>query len=149
MAERLDASETLRRFEAAVQEARAFFGIDPLWRTPVRAGNPGDGAARIDADRSYLFAPITIDLDYYQENPEKIRSDGAHEAAHLLTEEIWQLWRHLPVDVHGDDTLTGKLFRDAVESATVRLERLFMREYGKQPVTLEQFGGPDLTPPPR
>lgn len=126
--DRLDASETLRRFEAAVTEARAFFGIDPLWQTPVRAGDVGGGAARIDADRSYLLAPITVDLNYYQTYPEKIRSDAAHEVAHLLTEEVWQVWRHLPEDVHGDDTLTGRLMRDAIETATVRLERLFVRE---------------------
>ena len=122
----LDASETLRRFEAAVTEARAFFGIDPLWQTPVRAGDVGGGAARIDADRSYLLAPITVDLNYYQTNPEDIRQHAAHEVAHLLTEEVWQVWRHLPPDVHGDDTLTGKLMRDAIETATVRLERLFL-----------------------
>ena len=130
-----------------MQEAREFFGIDPLWQTPVRAGNAGGDAAQIDADRSYLFAPITIDLDYYQENPEKIRGDGAHEAAHLLTEEIWQLWRHLPSETSGDDSVTGKLMRDAIESATVRLERLFMREAGRKVVTLEQFD-PDTPPTP-
>lgn len=123
-----DASETLSAWEAAVAEAREFFGVDPLWRIEVSAGEVGGGAARIDASRAYFNAPITVDLDYYQFRPDCIRKDAAHEVAHLLTEEIWQLWRHLPDETSGDESLTGKLMRDAIESTTARLERLFLRE---------------------
>ncbi len=130
---RLDPSETMRRLEAAVVEARAFFGVDPLWVTEIRAEGAGTGAARIDASPAYLKAPIGVDLDYYQYNPEKIRRDMAHEIAHLITAEMWHLWRHLPADVQGDDNVAGKLMRDALEVATVRLERLFLRERPEVP----------------
>lgn len=128
MMQRLDPTDTMHRLEAAVEEAREFFKVDPIWTIEIRAEGAGSGAARIDASRAYLKAPIGVDLDYYQHNPEKIRRDMAHEIAHLVTAEIWQVWRHLPEDVQGDDTVTGRLMRDALEAATVRLERLFMRE---------------------
>lgn len=130
----LDASETLRRCEAAVAEARAFFGIDPLWAIPVFPEGAGDAPCHIKAESGYFNAPVSIDLDYYQRKPHLIRQDMAHEVAHLVTWEVVQAVRKLPdefCDPKGGPM--GEVIREAIENATVRLERLFMRERPEGP----------------
>lgn len=127
----LDANETLRRFEAAVQEARDFFGVDPAWQTPVHA-KASDGA-EINAHPGYLRAPISIELDFFQQNPERIREYAAHEVAHLLSAEINRLRSVLPDEYRDLDTPAGTMFNDALECLTVRLERLFLRERPETP----------------
>lgn len=130
----LDATETLSRLHAAVAEARAFFGIDPLWNTPVFPEGAGDAPCCIKAESGYFHAPVSVDLDYYQRKPHLIRQDMAHEVAHLVTWEVVLAVRKLPEefrDPRGGPM--GEVIRDAIENATVRLERLFIRERPEQP----------------
>ena len=127
----LDANETLRRFEAAVQEARDFFGVDPAWQTPVHA-KAADGA-EISAHPGYLNAPIHIELDFFQQHPERIREFAAHEVAHILSAEVNRLRSVLPEEYRDTDAPAGRMFNDALECLTVRLERLFMRERPETP----------------
>lgn len=124
----LDVGETMHRLEAAVMEARAFFGIDPLYHTPVRP-DKADGAAEVRPSHGYLFAPIGVDVYYYQQHPELIRQDMAHEVAHLLSAEMVALNEHMPEEwQYGSQAAQGRMFKMALETLTVRLERLFMRE---------------------
>lgn len=123
---RLEAGETLRRLEAAVQEARAFFGIDLAWQTPVKAD--GSDGASIVAHVGYLDAPITVNLDFFQREPERIREFMAHEVAHIVSAEVNRLRSVLPPEYRDADTPAGRMFDDALECLTVRLERLFLRE---------------------
>lgn len=116
----------MRRFEAAVQEARAYFGIDPAWRTPVQA-KASDGAY-VTAHPGYLDAPICIELDFFQRHPEKIREYAAHEVAHILSAELNRLRSVMPEEFQNKDAPAGRMFDDALEALTVRLERLFLRE---------------------
>lgn len=127
---RLEAGETIRRLEAAVTEARTFFGIDPLYVTPVRATLEANEAANIEAGDGYLYANINVSLDYYQRNPELIRQDMAHEVGHLLSNEILQLQKRMPEEWRDHQQAPALLMVDAIETLTVRLERLFMRERG-------------------
>lgn len=127
--EKLDAGETMRRLEAAVEEARAFYGIDPLYILDVRAASMSRGqAACIDAGDPYRRCTIDVDFDYYQENPELIRRDMAHEVAHLMSNELIQLWRRMPEEWQNRDAPQGGMLHDAIETLTIRLERLFLRE---------------------
>lgn len=123
-----DASETLRALEAAVTEARTFFGIDPLFRTPVLAEGAGDAACRIHVSPGYFQRPIGVDLDYYQRKPEEIRRGMAHEVAHLATDELASIFQRMPPEWSDADQPLARLLIDALEKATVRLECLFMRE---------------------
>lgn len=125
---RLDASETLRRCEAAVTEARAFFGIDPLYLLEVRPTLSAHEAAEIDAGDGYLRCHIGVSVNYYQENPDFIRRDMAHEVAHLMSNEVLQLQRRMPPEWRDREQAPGGLMADALETLTVRLERLFLRE---------------------
>lgn len=109
-------------------EARQFFGIDPLYILNVRAILDGGQAANIDAGDGYLRATIGVSLDYYQEHPEHIRRDMAHEVGHLMGNEILSLISRFPDGWADQSTPHGGLFRDAIETLTVRLERLFLRE---------------------
>ena len=123
----LDPSETIHRLEAAVAEARTFFGIDPLFETPIRA-DKADGGAHILIEPGYFFRPISVDLDYYQRNPHTIREDMAHEVAHLVTDELASAFQRLPPEFSKEGEPVAMLLVDALEKATVRLDRLFMRE---------------------
>ena len=122
----LEAGETMRRLEAAVQEARTFFGIDPLYETPVVYNHP-DGAS-ITADPAYLRAPIRVELDFFQREPERIREFMAHEVAHILSAELTRVRAMLPAEWLDATTPQGRIYNDALESLTVRLEKLFLRE---------------------
>lgn len=123
---KLDASETLARCEAAVTEARAFFAVDPLWDTPITAG--AEDGAHITCHVGYYHAPIQIELNYFQENPHLIRETMAHEVAHILSAELNRMRSFLPSEYKDADTAQGRIFHDALESLTVRLEKLFLRE---------------------
>lgn len=127
MGERQDAGETMQQLEAAIAEARVFFGIDPLFDTPVRA-DKADGGAQIFVNPGYFHRPISVDLDYYQRNPLLIREDMAHEVAHLVTDELTSMFQRLPPECSKEGEPLALLLVDAVEKATVRLEKLFMRE---------------------
>ncbi len=124
--EKLEAGETVRRLEAAIEEARAFFGVDPMWNTPLLANT--DGGAHVDMKIGYLEAPISVNLDFFQKYPERIREYMGHEVAHLLSAEVHRLSAVLPPEYRDTDTPAGRMFEDALESLTVRLERLFLRE---------------------
>lgn len=117
----------MRQLEAAVQEARTFFRIDPLFETPVWA-DKADGGAHITIKPGYFHRPISVDLDYYQRNPQAIRSSMAHEAAHLVTDELASMFQRLPAEWRNDDQPLAQLLIDALEKATVRLEGIYVRE---------------------
>lgn len=125
---KLPPGEAMSRLEAAVAEARAFYGLDPLYLLEVRACLSAGEAACIDAGDGYLRSTIGVNLDYYQENPQVIRRDMAHEVAHLMSNEVMQLIRRMPEEWRDRDAPQGGLLADAVETLTVRLERLFLRE---------------------
>ena len=116
----------MQRLEAAVLEARAFFGIDPLWDTPV-IYNHSDGAC-MTADPAYLRAPIRVELDFFQREPERIREFMCHEVAHILSAELTRVRAMLPAEWLDATTPQGRIYQDAIESLTVRLEKLFLRE---------------------
>lgn len=124
----LDPGETFKRLEAAVVEARAFFGIDPLYIITLQATLDNDGAAGIDAGDGYLRCAISFSMDYYQRNPEIIRRDMAHEVAHLMANEVLQLQKRMPEEWQDKNAPAGGMFADAIETLTSRLERLFIRE---------------------
>ena len=128
---RQDAGETMRQLEAAVAEARAFFGVDPLFDTPILA-DKSDGGVQMKISPGYYWRPISVDLDYYQTKPHLIREDMAHEVAHLMTDELASLFQRLPPECSDRDQPLAMLLVDAVEKATVRLEKLFMRERPEQ-----------------
>ncbi len=127
MSDRLEPNEAMRRLEAAVAETRAFYGIDPLVDTPVRA-DKSDGAAQIEIRPGYFLRPISVDLDYYQRFPHLIRQDMAHEVGHLVTDELACMFQRLPPAWSDEDQPLARLLVDAIEKATVRLEKLFLRE---------------------
>lgn len=127
MSERLDANETIRRLEAAVLEARLFYGIDPLYDIPIRA-DKAEGAAQIEIRPGYFFRPISVDLDYYQRSPHLIRQDMAHEVGHVVTDELACMFQRLPPAWADEDQPLAQLLVDAIERATVRLEKMFLRE---------------------
>ena len=122
----LEASETVNRLQDAVNEARIFFGIDPLWDTPLVFDN--SSGASITADLAYLRGPIRVELDYFQRNPKDIREYMAHEVAHILSAELTRVRTMLPSEWNDATTPQGRIYNDAVESLTVRLEKLFLRE---------------------
>lgn len=122
-----DASATLRALEAAVKEAREFFGIDPLFDTPVRA-DKADGGAHIFISPGYFHRPIGVDLDYYMKNPHTIRGDMIHEVAHLMTDELASALQRLPPEFSDEGVPVAMLLIDAIEKATVRCEKLMLRE---------------------
>ncbi|GHG37467.1 hypothetical protein GCM10017784_34790 [Deinococcus indicus] len=124
---RQSASKTLRQLEAAVKEARAFYGIDPLYDTPVRADLSGGSSTQIRIEPGYFHRPISVDLDYYQRNPHLIREDMAHEVAHLVTDELACMFQRLPPELRDEGEPLAMLLIDALERATVRLERMFTR----------------------
>ncbi len=123
----LSEDPTIRRLEAAVTEARAFFGIDPLWRTPVQAKMRA--GAQIDVRHGYLLAPIEVGLDYYQNHPGEIRCDMAHEVAHLVAHEVLKVQQGMPPEwQYASEDARGGMLTAAIETMTTRLELLFMRE---------------------
>ncbi|MFC6592401.1 hypothetical protein ACFP81_10620 [Deinococcus lacus] len=124
---RLDPGETMQRLEAAAHEAREFYGIDPLFETPIRA-DKAEGGAHILMDPGYFYRPISVDLDYYQKNPHLIQEDMAHEVAHLVTDELACAFQRLPPEFSERGEPVAMLLVDALERATARLEKLFMRE---------------------
>lgn len=125
----LDPTETMQRLEAAVAEARAFFGIDPLYDTPIWADGGKDGApCSIDMKPGYFHRPVSVDLDYYQRKPHLIRADMAHEVAHLVTDELACMFQRLPPEWSRAEEPLAVLLVDALERATVRIEKLMMRE---------------------
>lgn len=124
-------AEAMKQLEAAVEEARAFFAIDPLYLLEVRAELREDQAAHIDAGDPYRRCVISVNLHYYQENPHVIRRDMAHEVAHLMSNEVLQLQRRMPFEWQDRNQAPGGLLGDAIETLTVRLERLFLRERPK------------------
>ena len=132
-----DASETMKALEAAVMEARMFFGIDPIWDTPLVYDH--DSGAAITADPAYLRGPIRVELDYFQRNPGEIREYMAHEVAHILSAELTRVRTMLPPEWNDATTPQGRIYNDAVESLTVRLEKLFLRE---RPEGTEGWGRP-------
>ena len=122
-----EAGLTSRQLLAAIQEARTFFGIDPLYRIELRM-NVG-GAAQLDNREGYLQTWIEVNLDYYQTSPHLIREDMAHEVAHLIGAEVLAVQKRMePEWQYGSKDARGGLLTDAIESQTVRLERLFIRE---------------------
>ncbi len=126
---RLDANETMRRFEAAVAEARVFYGIDPLFDTPIYAdGVPGNSSIQIKINPGYYHRPISVDLDYYQRNPHRIREDAAHEVAHLVSDELACIMQRMPPEWRDSGEPCAMLLIDALERLTVRLEKLYLRE---------------------
>lgn len=127
-AEMLDASETMRRLEDAVADARQFFGIDPLFDTPVLAEGAGSANARIKICPGYYHRPISVDLDLYQRRPDKIRRDMAHEVAHLASDELTCMFQRMPPAWSDEGEPLATLLVDALERLTVRLEKLYMRE---------------------
>lgn len=129
----LKAGETMRRLEEAVTEARAFFGIDPLYILTISATLDGSRSAQIDAGDGYLRNTIAVNLDYYQTRRDVIRRDMAHEVAHLVSNELVQIQRRMPPEWRGPDGLPGALLNDALETLTSRLERLFLRERPEPP----------------
>ena len=133
MLNRLEAGETIRRLEAAVQEARDFFGIDPLYLLEVHACLDISQAAEIEAGDPYRRSWIKVNLDYYQQHPDIIRRDMAHEVAHLMSNEILQLQRRMPQEWQDKNAAPGGMLSDAIETLTVRLERLFLRERPEAP----------------
>lgn len=119
-------TKTLRQLEAAVKDARAFYGIDPLYETPVLADLSGR-TAQIKMIPGYFYRPISVDLDYYQRHPHTIREDMAHEVAHLVTDELACLIQRLPPELRDEGEPLAMLLIDAIERATVRMERLYIR----------------------
>lgn len=129
---RQDASETLRQCEAVVAEARAFFLIDPLYQTPVRAEQTE--SAEIDFRPGYFFSVIMVNLDYFQKNPQLIRESMAHEVAHLASAELMAANALMPTEwQYGGDTPSAGIWTHALEALTTRLTRLFMRERPEGP----------------
>lgn len=118
--DRLDASETLRRFEAAVTEARAFFAIDPLWQTPVQAVGGGQYGRFEPVSPDALIATKT---DAYHD-----MLDEAAQSHIRMSGDATASGESRIQAMNDFNTLTGKLMRDAIETATVRFERLFLRE---------------------
>lgn len=118
----------MRQLEEAVQEARAFFGIDPLYELKIVPNGAGGKAARIDAGDPYRRCWIEVDLHYFSEHPEVIRRDMAHEVAHLMSNEVLQVRNRMPAEWRDTEHVAGGMLADAVETLTVRLERLFLRE---------------------
>ena len=126
VANRIDAGEVMLRAEQAVAAACDFFGISNEWRVRVLARTPPEGAADITHDPSYLWADIRLDIAYYRQYPQELWSDMGHEVAHLVTSELGHLWMRLPQD-HPTVQALQPYRKDAVERATVRLERLWLR----------------------
>lgn len=137
---RKDAGETLEALNVAVTEAREFFGIDPLYETPVLAD--GDGAAKIDMEPGRFWRPISVNLDYYQRRPDQVRPDMAHEVAHLVTDELCGAMQRMPPEWSDDGEPLAMLMLDALERATHRLEAVFLRE---RPVGGDGYGRPRLS----
>lgn len=124
----LSVGETMRRCEDAVKEAREFFGIDPLYILKVQATLSGGDVASIDAGDGYLRCSISVNINYFQNHPEVIRRDMAHEVAHLVSNEVVQLQKRMPEEWRDRNQVAGGMLEDAIETMTVRLERLFLRE---------------------
>lgn len=121
-------AETMAKLEAAVQEARDFYGTDPLYDLKIVPNGAGGKAARIDAGDPYRRCWIEVDLQYFMDNPGVIRRDMAHEVAHLMSNEILQVRNRMPAEWKDTEHVAGGLLSDAIETLTVRLERLFLRE---------------------
>ncbi len=114
-------------------EAREFFGLDPLYILAVENTLSADEAACIDAGDPYRRCTISVNLHYYQTHPEIIRRDMAHEVAHLMSNDVVQLQRRMPPEWQDRDDARGGMLNDAIETLTVRLERLFLRERPEAP----------------
>ncbi len=124
----IEMGETKKRLEAAVEEARDFFGIDPLYIINLVATLDQDKAAGIDAGDGYLCCYINFSMHYYQTNPQDIRRHMAHEIAHLMSNEILQVRNFMADEWKDNQHLAGGMLNDAIETLTSRLERLFLRE---------------------
>lgn len=122
----LSPDEVDRRARAAIDAALRYFGIDGELRVELMHETPkGEhSVANVTPDLSYLKATIRMDTDYYQCYPRSIWGDMGHEVAHLVTREAADLRDHLPAEPE----LRVTLYTRAIEQATVRLERMFVRD---------------------
>lgn len=122
----MDIGEAARRYEFAVNAARAFFGVGDEWEVILIAESPQGACSNITAELAYLRATIRFDVDYYQVHPQDIWRHAAHEVAHLVTVEAAHI-RDLYQEGMPDRETIHVKHTEAIERATVRLDRLFVR----------------------
>lgn len=119
-------SQVMDHARRAMEAACTYFRISSDWEITLKPSAFEDSTeAQITHSGHYMTALIEIDLPHFQKSPERIWPKVAHEVAHLVTAEISYLWHQLPDEV--------KESRDyqkaqALERATVRLERMFARD---------------------
>lgn len=127
--ERLDEGKLMRVAEAAVAAARAYFQTSPevelhLQVADVKEGDGplGSANAQVEICYGYHSAVIKFNIDSLDSYEEVWRAAG-HEVAHLVTQELAATISAR----QAADTLSN-LQVMALEAATVRLERMFVRD---------------------
>lgn len=118
----------IRRCEEAVEAARVYFGLSNEWRVWIVPGDGKGGAAAALIKHPYLKVEVNVDVEYLMLNPEELWGTMGHEVAHLVTAELNHLWGKMPDQWSDDGHTECDLLRDAFEQATVRLERMFVRD---------------------
>lgn len=112
--------------DKALDDAREFFGVTHelhlyvKYDRPPEATGPEGAAAGIGINLVYLRMEIWFDLTK-DDRPKNWWSYAAHEIAHTVTREF-----NYPTEFTLEND--RNLFEVAQENATVRLERLFVRE---------------------
>lgn len=121
-------AEVMRRAHRALNEACAYFGISSDWRFTLLSGSSlGEGNfAQVELDQTYLRATIELSVLDAQRDPGHLWQSIGHEVAHVVTAEWANLWRRLPEEVRNGPL--DPYHSDACERATVRLERMFLRD---------------------
>ena len=130
----LNPDDVARVAAECVRQAREFFVIDPAWKVYLKLGQlQGDARALITITADYLYASITVD-PMASDDLAEVWGDVGHEVAHLVLADLENTRAFIEQDeAHGSMSPLDRSFRQGVERAVVRLERLWLRERPYQP----------------
>lgn len=122
---RATAAQVETHARKAVKAALDFFGQNntDLPVILVMEAPNNDAAASCLIDLRYMKVTLRVAVDYHQGFPESIWSNMGHEVAHIVLREA----QALRDEVTKPDTFEYREYTRALEAATTRLERLFVR----------------------
>lgn len=129
---------------AAINTAREYFNLDPLWQiTLTLAPLKDDESACVHITADHLRADITLNPTAH-DSLARVWQDCGHEVAHIVLADLEPLRAHLEQDGDKWDAV-NRIFRRGIELAVTRLELAFARDRPFQPqqdVTLTGGGPP-------
>lgn len=118
----------------AINAARDYFNLDPLWKIRFTLDALPDGEnACVQIRAMYMQADITVD-PAKASTLAQVWSDAGHEVAHLVLADLETVRAHIEQEEGGEWSALSRSFRAGVELAVTRLERAFARDrpYGEE-----------------